>query len=218
MMLCLGDVDEKAANMFAMGTLLRRLNDACQKHNATLMFAHHTSGVPQYGATPKLSWLAFSGFKQFVRQWWLLNRMEEYEPGSGFHRLKFVAGGSAGHNGLWILDINEGNRNDHGGRRWDVAVRTCDEVRQSNQRRKDDAKAAEQQEQLNADRAAVCRLMAKYPDGQSKTFIRDHSGCGRRWPKVLAHMFQSGELIECEVYIHNKKTPITGYRLNTSEA
>ena len=74
-----------------MAKLLRRLNDACQKNNATLMFAHHTSGVHPYGATPKLSWLAFSGFKQFVRQWWLFNRMEEYEPGSGIHRLKFVA-------------------------------------------------------------------------------------------------------------------------------
>ena len=136
MMLCLGDVDEKAANMFHMGKLLRRLNEACQKNNATLMFAHHTSGVQQYGATPKLSWLAFSGFKQFIRQWWLLNRMEEYEPGSGFHRLKFVAGGSAGHNGVWILEINEGSREDLGGRRWEVVVKSVDEDRKSDRRRK----------------------------------------------------------------------------------
>ena len=38
----------------------------CLNNGATLVFAHHTSGPPQYGATPKLSWLAFSGFKQFV--------------------------------------------------------------------------------------------------------------------------------------------------------
>jgi hypothetical protein len=121
-----------------LGKLLRRLNEACQNNNATLMFAQHTSGVQQYGATPKPSWLAFSGFKQFVRQWWLLNRREEYHPGSGLHRLKFVAGGSAGHNSVSILEINEGNRNDPGGRRWEVAVKSLDEARQGDQQRKDE--------------------------------------------------------------------------------
>ena len=219
MMLCLGDVDEKAANMFSMGKLLRKLNDACQKNNATLMFAHHTSGVHPYGATPKLSWLAFSGFKQFVRQWWLLNRMEEYEPGSGIHRLKFVAGGSAGHNGLWIVEVDEGSRNDPGGRRWDVTVKSIDEARQTERQRKDDTKAGERAQKLEDDRAAICRLMAKHPAGKSKTWIRDHCGVSSgRWPGVFAAMFDAGELIECEVTVSNHKKPMPGYRLNTSEA
>ncbi len=36
--------------------------------------------------------------------------------------------GSAGHSGLWALDIEEGSHKDPGGRRWDVDVQNASEA------------------------------------------------------------------------------------------
>lgn len=214
MMLCLGDIDERAANMFSMGKLLRRLNEACVKHNATLTFAHHTSGPPQYGATPKLSWLAFAGFKQFVRQWVLLNRMEEYEPGSGFHRLKMVAGGSSGHNGLWIVEINEGNRDLPGGRIWECAVRREDEVRQETKKRREQEKADEESQKLNQERWAVIEVLRKHPEGLAKTRMLQKAKIGhRRLGLVFEALIDNGDIVECEMLTGNHKQPKIGYKL-----
>ena len=100
-----------------------------------------------------------------------------------------------------------------------LTVKSVDEDRQTDRQRKVDAKAEERQQQLDDDRAAVCKLMAKYPNGASKTWIKQHCDVsGRRWPGVFAHMFQAGELVECEITVSNKKTPQPGYRLNTSES
>jgi hypothetical protein len=219
MMLCLGDVDEKAANMFSMGKLLRRLNEACLNNGATLVFAHHTSGPPQYGATPKLSWLAYSGFKQFVRQWVLLNRMEEYAPGSGLHRLKMVAGGSSGHNGLWIVEIDEGSRNNPGGRHWHVAVKTTEEAKQDSTTRAAEKKTAAAEQKLEAERTAALRILAKHINGLAPTTIRDTAGIsGRRWPVVLAAMLERAEIVEVEVITGSPPKARQGYKLANSES
>ncbi len=218
MFLCMGDIDEKAANMFSMGKPLTKLNEACMRHNATLIFAHHTSGVPQYGATPKLSWLAFSGFKQFVRQWILLNRMEDYTPGTGLHRLKMVSGGSIGHGGLWVADISEGSRSDQGGRHWRVAVKSADEDRQESSTRTAEKKVAAAEQKLTDERNAVCRYLAKHPSGLAPTKIRDGSGIsGRRWPVVLAALIEHGNIVECEVTGGHPPRQLPGYKLSSLE-
>ena len=49
MMLCLGDIDEKAANMFSMGKLLRRLNEACLRNGATLILRTTPAGHRSMG-------------------------------------------------------------------------------------------------------------------------------------------------------------------------
>ena len=115
MYLCMGDVDEKASNMFSMAKPLRRTQQSMPevRRDPDLCIA---SADCRYGAAPKLSQFAFSGFKQFLRQWILLNRMEDYKPGTGSHRLKLVSGGNVGHGGLWIANIEEGTRNDFRGR------------------------------------------------------------------------------------------------------
>lgn len=218
MYLCLGDIDERAANMFAMGKPLTRLNEVCVRRGRTLMFAHHFSGVPQYGATPKASQFAYSGFKQFLRQWVLLNRMEEYTPGTGLHRLKMAIGGNVGHGGLWIAEIDEGHRNDQGGRRWSVSVKTIDEAKQESSTRSAELKTEAAERKLSEARAAACRFLAKHPDGQSPTTIRDAAGIsGRYWPVVLAALIEHGNITSCEFVGGHPPKKRPGYKLASSE-
>ena len=144
--------------------------------------------------------------------------MEEYQPGSGLHRLKMVAGGSSGHNGLWIVEIDEGSRSDLGGRRWSVAVKSASEAKQESSTRAAELKAAAAEQKLEAERTAACRVLAKHPTGLAQTTIRDSAGVsGRRWPVVLASMLEHGEVVECDVTTGNPPRTRPGYKLGDSE-
>ncbi|MCA8997350.1 MAG: hypothetical protein KDA80_10190, partial [Planctomycetaceae bacterium] len=87
-----------------------------------------------------IAWTAFRTNRpwrqEFFRQWMILNRREQYEPGSGMHRLWFSTGGSAGHSSLIGLDIFEGIFDPQGTqpRGWDVNVLKAQEVISSEQR------------------------------------------------------------------------------------
>jgi hypothetical protein len=211
---------DDAGNLFKQGALLRNVSEACTSVNVTPLLCHHTksTGIDPF-APAELDHLAWSGCAEFARQWLLVSRREQYEPGSGIHRLWLTAGGSAGHSGLWGVDVDEGHQTDPGGRRWEVAVDKADAARDAAAERKAQAKESDYQRLFADDRTKVCRLLAKHADGKSKTFIRDHCGVSsRRWPSVFAAMFEAGDLVECEIIVSNKKTPQPGYRLNVTES
>jgi replicative DNA helicase len=117
-----------ASNLYEIGPLLRRAGDACLAAGATPVVVHHSrksAGRPTAGAPdpPDLDDLAFAGIGEYARQWILLGRREPYEPGSGHHDLVMSVGGSAGHSGLWHLDVNEGVTDSRlAGRGWSVKV------------------------------------------------------------------------------------------------
>lgn len=211
---------DDAGNLFKQGALLRAWAEMCQSLNVTGILCHHTkSTVVDPYAPAELDHLAWSGCAEFARQWLLVSRREQYEPGSGTHRLWLTAGGSAGHSGLWAVDVNEGTVAAPEGRQWIVGVENATAARAAAAERKADQTEHRQREQLSIDRTTVCRVLAKYPDGLAQTAIRDNCGIsGRRWPGVLAAMLQAGELVECEIKSGNQKTAKTGYRLNITEA
>jgi hypothetical protein len=115
---------------------------------------------------------------------------------------------------LWAVDVAEGRQSDSEGRQWHVRVESATDARAASADRKQQERDTRAAEQLNLDRSAVCKLLAKHPAGVTKTFIRDHCGVsGRRFPTVLAALYDAGEVVTCEVSVGNKKTPQTGYRL-----
>lgn len=119
-----------AENLFKQGVQLRRVAVLALEMGCTPILVHHTkrSTGADLHAMPELSWLAWSGFAEFARQWILLNRRETYEPGSGIHRLWLTLGGSAGHSGAWGLDIDEGKAGRIGGRLWEVTLQHAGEI------------------------------------------------------------------------------------------
>jgi hypothetical protein len=121
--LCLtqGRKDVNPASLFDMGPLLSRAAAACLKVGCTPIFAHHFPKDIALGQRPQLRDLAFAGFREFARQWILVNRRTAYEF-DGRHDLLMVTGGSAGHAGLWDVDVDEGKEGDRltG---WQVTVR-----------------------------------------------------------------------------------------------
>ena len=131
--LCLlsGDTQgRQASNVFDMGSILQGLADVGQETGCGFILAHHSRKNPaERFAVPELEELAFAGFSEFARQWVLLNRREQYEPGSGLHELWLAIGGSAGHSSCWALSIDEGVPDEEfRGRYWRPSVRPASEA------------------------------------------------------------------------------------------
>lgn len=119
-----------AANLYEIGPLLYAVADGCLGAGATPLLVHHAvkrAGVRGDGPLG-LDDLAFTGIGEFARQWLLVSRRGDYQPGSGEHALTLAAGGSAGHSGCWRVDVSEGSPGPGlTGRRWDVRVSTVDD-------------------------------------------------------------------------------------------
>jgi replicative DNA helicase len=144
--LCLlsGPLSASASNLYATGPLLRRAAKTCLAAGATPVFLHHTtktvnrarSQAPRNGKKaagvaeidlPDLDDLAFAGPAEAARQWLILARHKPYVPQSGHHDLVMSVGGSAGHSGAWLLEVDEGVVGRRlNGRRWDVSIASVD--------------------------------------------------------------------------------------------
>ena len=61
----------------------------------------------------------------------MVSRRVAYKRGTGQHKLWLTSGGSAGHSGVWGVDVEEGVRSESVGRTWDVQVLSEDEARES---------------------------------------------------------------------------------------
>ena len=118
---------ELAADLYAVGPILRRAADACRVAGATPVFVHHTNAGGSYpsNAVLRLSDLAYAGLREFARQWVLLRPARPpARPPAGDPRRRYVltAGGGAGQSGEWDLTIDEGPAGRADGRGWRVSV------------------------------------------------------------------------------------------------
>lgn len=108
--------------LIEMGELLERVLRICNKRRCTLVIDHHANRTAGVGEPLTLNNISGAGVAEFARQWILLSHSQPYSH--GLARLWMNVGGSAGHCGLYKVEINEGMQDGEllENRKWDVQV------------------------------------------------------------------------------------------------
>lgn len=208
--LSMAGIGDGASNMFKVGALLRPIAEACIKAGATPIFVHHnTKANSKNYEPPELEDMAWAGFAEFARQWLLIGRRELYEIGSGKHRLWMNVGSSAGFNGCYGVDVDEGTANaELKGRKWDVSVMLQSEIitqKMTLRGEKTAQKMLETQERL---RGALTHFGR---GGATMNEIEAYAHMNRkRAIDLLEHMIEVGQVEKCEVQKRNGA--FDGYR------
>lgn len=211
-------IGSDAGNLFIVGSFLKSLADVTQRTGCTPILCHHLKkGIADPYEPAELENIAWAGFQEFVRQWLLLNRRVPYDPvDGGNHGLWASVGGSAGHSGLWGVDIEEGTRQDLAGRRWDVRVLSAAEAyaardqaaalqSESTKQRTNDAKRTLQKQ-------SILDALAAHPNGETPRVIRESAGIGARSIQLLlTDLLDDGAIESCHVQKHTRTE--AGYRL-----
>jgi putative DNA primase/helicase len=214
---------EGAENLFITGERLRILADVCKLAGATPWLIHHFRKTGTRPGQPgELEDIAWSGFAEFARQWILLSRREPFDPGSGAHRLWLATGGSAGHSGLWALDVDEGPDTAASGlRTWITSM--CSAVTA----RKEDAEAKKiaREEKKRLERTREIGRLAKEievvlrasPGGETRSVLQRRVKCGapKFYEALDLCLEELGSIEPCVVRKHTKSEP--GFRIVSRE-
>lgn len=198
-------VGDAAGNLFIVGGLLMELNKLSQETGLTVVLLHHLrKQIIDPSKPPELEDIAWAGFQEFARQWILIGRRTPYNPErGGHHELWMNLGGSAGHSGLIGLDIDEGTRQDEGGRIWQVNAITAEEARYRAAEEAEERKQGKKDRQFDATRASnrekVLAVLQKYPEGETKNRLAVDSRLNwKNLAVALEELQDEGTVEACE--------------------
>ncbi len=138
--------------------------------------------------------------------------MSSTAPGTGDHRLWLNAGGSAGHGGVWALDVHEGVIDDEfKGRVWEPSIAGADDARQK-------AKAERLADRAADERKRLLDALAAFPQGETKSVLRDHAGVKSAVAtRILTALVHEGSAREVEITKGNNRV-FEGFQLTDSIA
>lgn len=187
----------EAANQFAVGAVLSNLTQLQADTGVTIVLATHFRMHMQPGTVPMLEHVAGAGFGQWARQWFLLNRREEFNPDvPGTHRLLMSYGGSAGHCGASGLDVEEGLIQN--GRVWHVKLSSLSEIRRDKDAEREAKKRDQQQRAYESDRAKILAAARRFPEGASMTTIRQAAGLNpTKFGPVWTDIVKAMDVVPC---------------------
>lgn len=201
--LAAGNVD--ARNMFEMGPALRSIAISLVKAGVTPIICHHANRQLARGKYMELTDLSHSGLDAFVRQFLLLNWRGDFrkgEPNSVYASI----GGSAGHGGKFILEIDEGDLDTRfEGRTWAVTVTkdSFEDRSEQRERQKDERETTKRAEQNNELLEAIDYVMTDGSPAATKTKLRDRLGWnGKKLDEVIDRLLEYGKI---EVYSYKVK-------------
>jgi len=213
--LCLlsGTSQINPGNVFAMGEILKEIGDLGTATGCTIIIAHHTRKATQKRERfqpTDLEDLAMSGFAEFARQWILLGRRIEYES-DGHHRIWLSVGGSAGHSGCYAVNVDEGPPNGPFSQRtWLVEVEHAARAIEAEKVAKHQRQS---EERMQAKLNALKKKLAEFPDGQTKSQLRDMTK-PRPTPDdfefLMAQLIDEGKAEACQIKKNNRSE--NGYR------
>lgn len=119
-------VGDSASNVYAMGEKLELIAEKIHRAGITPILCHHfRKAGNSFSEIPELEDLSQSGVAEFGRQFLLLKRREPYSY-DGNHRLWFVYGGSAGHQGRNVLDVYTATRTS--GLTWATTLKSLEDA------------------------------------------------------------------------------------------
>jgi hypothetical protein len=201
--LLIGLPNVQAANLYQIGPLLADIAGVCLRAGATPVLIHHLrKGAVATNKPPELEDLAFAGIQEFARQWLLIGRRANYQPGTGEHQLWLNVGGSAGFSGCWAVDISEGYlRQDFSGRRWGVAARTAGEEHQAAANQREQERENRARLAASQDMAAVVRVLNyRGPAGETCTGLAGAAGISQaRAQRAIQALLEAGQVEDCMV-------------------
>lgn len=214
--LCMPSAD--AGNVMAQGELLRSMSDVCNRVGTMMVLAHHTKGRTDSFQRVELSDIAWAGFKEFARQWWLLSRREKYEPGTGEHKLWLNIGGSAGHSALWAVDVAEGVRSETTERKWDVDLKTAADAQSEAEEAQHDYEELKRlgkvKRRTDADKRKIVDSMHKLTLPETATTIRNRTALSsERFNLAISELLADAAIVEADVQKSNRKMPYPGFNL-----
>jgi hypothetical protein len=199
----------KSSDLFTMGPLLGSLSELCEATGVSPILLHHfrKSGVVDHDEPAGVEELSQSGVAEWTRQWCLLQRRQPYQS-DGLHRLWMRAGGSAGHAGLWAVDVDEGVPTSEVGdwRRWDVTVTAAKDAREQAHQERENRKAADQERVDGEYRDRLLHTLCQYPHGETVTVLRSHAKLNSsNFNHALVALEKEGRAMACEVPKRGRK-------------
>ena len=212
-----GNSGGKSSDLFFMGSMLQPLTELGQALGCTFATLHHfrKTGIQSNEEPAGLEELAQSGIAEWARQWILLQRRQPYQL-DGNHSLWMRAGGSAGHAGLWGVDIDEGllDPETFEGRKWKVKVISQSKVIEETREKKETERLLNEQKRRDEKEQKIIAVLQMYPKGESEYGLRQSTGIEAKvLLPLLVGMESAGILERCEVI---KKTwKGDGWRLIT---
>lgn len=209
--LAFSDVGDSSSNVFKMGAALEPITGVIRRTGCSIIFLNHNikGRARDLGRfdPPELAEISMSGFAEWMRFWILLGPRHDWDELTGRHWLWMRTGGSAGHAGLWGLDVVEGRRSDDGGRRWQPAVVPATETRQNDEFQRESSREA-QKEFKTAEAAKKIRdfLFKRKAEGATKTQIKDSLAMNSKtFGPALAQMELAGQVKKVSIKKGNNR-------------
>jgi hypothetical protein len=206
------------SNVFHMGPLLGKLTTLGTKTDCTVILVHHCrKTLDNPYAPPELEDLSMAGFAEWGRQWLLIGRREEYQQGTGRHRLWMNVGGSAGHSGLHAIDIDEGVIDENfQGRNWDVGLRPVADVRAEKKKRTEEKKAEQEKFRDKNQIENLISALRQFPNGETVRILRETAGLNLpNCTKVIEMLLEEGRIEPAKILKNKRQLP--GYKLTESQ-
>lgn len=174
-----------SSNVFQMGETLEEISSQLVPAGITPILIHHFRKMGKNYDPPELEDLSQSGIAEFARQFLFVKRSEEYQH-DGRHRVWFSWGGSAGHQGIRMMEATTGvfdPQNPHW-QQWKTKLFGLDEWRAMEKDRKEAEKSAKRLDAKNE----VLAFLTSHP-GSTITSIK--KACGKLAGEVLEELLDS---------------------------